>query len=111
MLPKPPLDPIAGRKPIPASNPTARRKSASIVAERERLVAEMALLRHQRGSSKLIDKAQTLLTRWWSKANWNTRAELLKAADWLVRLEMQTPARRPAEAARQRAPPRIPKPW
>jgi hypothetical protein len=56
--------------------------------ERERLLAEMAMLRKQRGHSlHSIEKAQTLLTTWWGRANWRTREQLIKAADWLVRLE------------------------
>jgi hypothetical protein len=66
---------------------TARAREAGILARRDRLVAEVALLRRRGEPSKFIDNAEQLLTRWWSRASWNAREELLKSADWLVRLE------------------------
>ena len=77
---------------------TARAREAGILARRERLVAEVALLRRRGEPSKFIDNAEQLLTRWWSAASWNGREELLKTADWLVHIEKgrrnraQTPA-------------------
>ena len=71
-----------------AQKPTLRHRVNDILARRDRLVAELAVLREQHGSpSSSADKALTLLTRWWSNADWNGREELLNAADWLVRLE------------------------
>jgi hypothetical protein len=58
----------------------------SILTRRERLVAEVLELRHSE-TSKLTENAQQLLTRWWSAANWNAREELLRSADWLIRVE------------------------
>jgi hypothetical protein len=60
---------------------------ADIVERRAQMVAEIARLRDAAASSKFIDKAQILLTRYWSSANLASREELLKAADWLIRLE------------------------
>jgi hypothetical protein len=34
-----------------------------------------------------IANAQQLLTRWWSRANWDAREELLKNVEWLIRVE------------------------
>ena len=47
----------------------------------------MMQLRDQGQASKFIDNAQVLLTRLWSPASWDARDELLKSADWLIRLE------------------------
>jgi len=55
--------------------------------QRERLVADIAQLRERGATSRFINNAQQLLTRWWSTATWTAREELLKSAEWLVRLE------------------------
>jgi hypothetical protein len=47
---------------------------------------EIAALR-KANASKFAANAEQLLTRWWSSANWVARGELLKTADWLIRLE------------------------
>ena len=36
-----------------------------------------------------LDKAQTLLTRDWSKATWRSRESILRTVDWLLRMEQQ----------------------
>ena len=74
---------------------TARAREAGILARRDRLVAEVALLRRRGEPSKFIDNAEQLLTRWWSRASWNAREELLKSADWLVRLERRRDTQAP----------------
>jgi hypothetical protein len=65
----------------------SRQKINAILSRRERLVGELALLRQQGAASRFVDNAQQLLTRWWSGATWDGREELLKSADWLIRLE------------------------
>jgi hypothetical protein len=70
-----------------AGRQLSRQKINSILTRRERLVGELTSLRQQGAASKFIDNAQQLLTRWWSGASWDAREELLKSADWLVRLE------------------------
>jgi hypothetical protein len=65
----------------------SRRKINSILARRERLLAEVALPRRRGEASRFIENAQQLLTRWWSTTSWDGREKLLNSADWLVRLE------------------------
>jgi hypothetical protein len=48
---------------------------------------EVAELRGMDASPAFGANAQQLLTRWWSRANWNAREELLKNVEWLVRVE------------------------
>ena len=72
--------------------PTAQQKAKAILAQRDRLIADIAALRGRGPSSKFVDNAQQLLTRWWSTANWDGREELLRSADWLVRLEQRQSA-------------------
>jgi len=75
------------RKSSRSEQPAAQQKVTLILAQRERLIADIAALRDRGASSRFVDNAQQLLTRWWSTANWNGREELLRTADWLVRLE------------------------
>jgi len=70
-----------------AKRQLSRQRINSILARREGLVAELALLRRQGTESSFTENAQQLLTRWWSGATWDAREELLKSAAWLVRLE------------------------
>ncbi|MBI3704428.1 MAG: hypothetical protein HY244_11435 [Rhizobiales bacterium] len=66
----------------------ARGRPALIETKRKRLFAELTMLREMRGpSARAAETAQHLLTRWWAKANWRKREQLLRAADWLIRLE------------------------
>jgi hypothetical protein len=69
------------------ARPMSRQKINSILSRREGLVAELAVLRRQGSESRFLENAQQLLTRWWSGASWDAREELLKSADWLIRLE------------------------
>jgi hypothetical protein len=48
-------------------------------------MTEIAAARsHAKGPLPLINKARTLLTRFWSDASWDAREELLRTARWLV---------------------------
>ena len=60
------------------------------MARRKELVAEVARLRGEENNSTFADNAMQLLTRWWASTGWNAREELLKAADWLIRVEKQS---------------------
>jgi len=72
-----------------AGRPAPQQKINVILAERERLIADISALRERGAASKFVENAQQLLTRWWSSANWNGREELLRTASWLVRLEQR----------------------
>jgi hypothetical protein len=77
--------------PVRQSPPTplrGRRRYASIEARRDQLFAEIALLSEVYGPSMhSLQTARVLLTKWWSRGSWQTREELIKAADWLIRNE------------------------
>lgn len=47
---------------------------------------EIASLRTA-SASRFAVNAEKLLTRCWSAANWRARRQLLKNAEWLIRLE------------------------
>ena len=76
---------------------SARSKYAMIENQRNQLFDEMTELRKARGpSARTVETARLLLTKQWIKANWRTREQLIKAADWLVRLEGIRGAQSPA---------------
>jgi hypothetical protein len=77
----------AARKPSVRRQESLAAKVDGILAKRDRLIGELRFLRDRGESSKFVDNAQQLLTRWWSRSSWSAREELLKSAEWLLRLE------------------------
>lgn len=66
----------------------APRKAADIEGDRNRLVAELMRLREVCAEpAGPVQTALILLTSKWAEANWRARERLIKAADWLLRLE------------------------
>jgi hypothetical protein len=89
-LPARKLPPLAATRPGLARKQSSRQRELRILAQRDRLIVEIAQLRERVGcSTEFIDKASTLLTRWWSSASWKAREQLLKSAAWLVQLEQR----------------------
>ena len=68
----------------------------AIAAEREKLVAEMNAL-HERGQlpARSVRTLRNLLTRSWGGASWRARAQILRTADWFIRLERTLPVSLP----------------
>jgi len=64
-----------------------RQRIESIVRQRERLIVEVQGLSAVEGCAESAKKAQQLLTRWWAKADWKAREELLKVAAWVIHVE------------------------
>jgi hypothetical protein len=61
---------------------------SSITSQRESRLSEIESLRRDGlASESFVDKAQALLTQRWSKATWRSREQLLRAVDWLLRME------------------------
>jgi hypothetical protein len=71
----------------PAALQPPKRQAAAVLARREKLMLEIAMLQQSGQNSRFIANAEQLLTRWWAAANWKSRGELLKTADWLLRVE------------------------
>ena len=63
------------------SEPPAHARAKDIVAERDVLVAELRRLQDELGSAaRFTAQARDLLTRTWSRTDWNGRQDLVKAA-------------------------------
>jgi hypothetical protein len=58
-----------------------------VSARRQELVDELTRLRGERHDATFADNAMQLLTRWWASTGWAAREELLRAAEWLIRME------------------------
>jgi hypothetical protein len=71
-------------KAAASSTPTPE----TILATRERQLAEIARIRERRGKlAGCAKNAYAMLTRGWAHASWNARAELLRASAWMLHLE------------------------
>jgi hypothetical protein len=71
------------------------RANDKLVAEREKLMSEIVLRARLGDLPPMYAKARTLLTRYWAKGNWRTRAELLPVARMLVVLGAAQPMLQP----------------
>jgi hypothetical protein len=73
------------RQTGPSATHSYSKHAASLLSQRDALMAEIAILRSRaKVPHPSINKVGTLLTRYWSKANWQTREEILRAARWLL---------------------------
>ena len=68
----------------------------SLLSQRDEHITEIEMLcSRQKGASLFIKKARTLLTRYWARADWQAREEILRTVRWLLnvaRLEAARPA-------------------
>jgi hypothetical protein len=77
---------LPGARPPVA--PPARRSVAAIESDRNRLFVELTRMRDAcREPARPLQNALVLLTSRWSRANWRSREQLLKAVDWLLQLQ------------------------
>lgn len=87
-----------------AASPTKRRGGkagsysqhvVSLLSQRDEQVTEISMLRSRKGGpSPFVRKAETLLTRYWARADWQAREEILRTVRWLLgmaRLQSATP--------------------
>jgi hypothetical protein len=92
----PVFTPLLQKPPRRKKAPAATRRSVErigrqeLIARRDRCI--MAIARHDRDGSNdnaFFSKARTLLTRHWYPSSWRSRADLLRNAEWLVRVGEQ----------------------
>src|SRR5262249_57101290 len=88
-----------------AGHDAPQRRIETILSRREQLMAEIGSLSESPTHSRFIDNARQLLTRWWATANWNGREDLLRTAEWAVRIAKQEAVgpRPPVKAPASRA--------
>jgi hypothetical protein len=75
---------MSGRAPFASATPDA----AALNSKRLALVEAIHRLRGDGGSlPPLVEKAHRLmLGRYWAKADWRRRAQILATSEWLIRL-------------------------
>jgi hypothetical protein len=61
-----------------------RKNAVSLLLQRDQLATEILLHSHAAFPSPLIKKAGKLLARFWARADWKSREEILRTARWLV---------------------------
>ncbi len=60
---------------------------------RQSYVATIARARQfDSAPNAMLDKATSLLTAHWGRADWTSRAAILKTVDWLLQIAIQHPA-------------------
>jgi hypothetical protein len=83
---------MGGRKAAPLA---ARRKQRRLgqhetALQRERLLTEIEILSKQEPSQTVFThKARVLLGTPWFEATWSGKQDILRAVDWLLRLEQK----------------------
>ena len=85
-------------KEAPASREPHKRQAAAVLAERHRLMIEIASLHTSGRRSQFTANAEELLTRWWASASWSARRQLLKTVGWLLHLEKSRKPNEPGVA-------------
>jgi hypothetical protein len=69
----------------PSPSRAYNKRTVSLLSQRDALMAEIAILSaHARVPCSAVGKTRSLLTRYWSKADWQGREEILRAARWLL---------------------------
>jgi hypothetical protein len=87
------LAPAAPRKD------SQERRVAELLSERDRLMSEIAMRARLNALPPMLVKARTLLTRFWGRASWEARSEILAAARMLLTLGAVQPALQSAQRA------------
>jgi hypothetical protein len=85
-------EPVVGRhsktsakQRVPSPSRAYSKRMKLLLSQRDALMAEIAILStNARIPSSTIGKTRSLLTRYWSKADWQGREEILRAARWLL---------------------------
>jgi hypothetical protein len=91
--------PRSGRPNGRGEKSTYKKRVHAIAMQRERAMADLRSLDCQNPApGSFVNKAQTLLTLGWSKANWRSRASIIRTVGWLLHLEHAHRTRR-AEGA------------
>jgi hypothetical protein len=61
------------------------RRAGALLAQRDEQVTTITMLRSGSGApSPFLRKAETLLTRYWARSDWQAREEILRTVQWLL---------------------------
>jgi hypothetical protein len=74
----------SAKRPPRGSKVKYEQRVTALLAHRDELIEGIHVCARARGPSPFLAKADALLTRFWARADWNERAEILRAARWLL---------------------------
>lgn len=85
---KPLLRKAPGRKKAPAAPKRSieRMGRQEMIARRDHCMITITRERDEPNPNAFFVKARTLLTRHWYPSSWRSRADILRNAEWLVRV-------------------------
>jgi hypothetical protein len=81
---------VATRRPVVAkrrprgSKVKYQQRVTALLSQRDELIEGILVCTRARGPSPFLAKADALLTRFWARADWKGREEILRAARWLL---------------------------
>jgi len=83
-----------------------QQRVTSLLSRRDELIEGILVCHRARGPSPFLAKADALLTRFWARADWKEREEILRAARWLLDMgsgQAAVPQGAPPKNGRRRA--------
>ena len=86
LRPLPRKAPGRKRAPIAVKRPFARVSREEMIERRDRCLSAIAGQHNELNPNAFFMKARTLLTRHWYPSSWRSRADILRNAEWLVRV-------------------------
>jgi hypothetical protein len=80
---------MGGRKAasLPARRKQRRLSQHEAALQRERLLTEIQISSEEEISLVVVHKARVLLGTAWFQATWSGKQDILRAVDWMLRLE------------------------
>ena len=76
--------PVAAKRHPRGSKVKYQQKVTALLSQREELIEGILVCARALGPSPFLAKADALLTRFWARADWKGREEILRAARWLL---------------------------
>jgi hypothetical protein len=83
---KPLLRKAPTRRTTPTRRPIERIGRQEMIERRDRCMSRIAHHRDEATPNMFFAKARQLLTRHWYPSSWRARADILRTAEWLVRV-------------------------
>jgi hypothetical protein len=83
--------------------PALKSSIVALLSQRDHFMTEIEAQRSRAGASVgLHNKAGALLTRFWARADWPEREEILKTVGWLLKVARLQSSTTPANGAREK---------
>jgi hypothetical protein len=90
LKPRPRKAPGRKKAPIASKRPIARLGRQEMIDRRDRCLSAIADHRDDSNPNAFYMKARTLLTRHWYPSSWRSRVDILRNAEWLMRVGVRS---------------------